>query len=78
VFTIIAVVVLLQLVVASVKVNVTFPGATPVMTPALVTVAMVLSLLVHVPPVLGDRNAALPTQRFAGADKVGSGFTLML
>jgi hypothetical protein len=76
-FTVTAVVVLLQLVVASVKVKVTLPVAMPVITPALVTVAIPLSLLVQVPPAVGDIVALLPTQRDAGAETVGSGFTVM-
>jgi len=77
-FTVTAVVVLPQLVVPSVKVNVTLPAATPVMTPASVTVAIPLSLLVQVPPMIGDKVAVLPTQRNAGADTVGRGFTVMM
>ena len=75
-FTVTAVVVLLQLVVVLVKVNVTLPGATPVMTPALVTVARALLLLVHVPPVVGDRVAVAPTQIAAGAVTTGNAFTV--
>ena len=44
------------------KVNVTLPAATPVTNPALVTVAFVASLLVQVPPVVGDSVIVLPTQ----------------
>ena len=44
------------------KVNVTFPAETPVTSPALVTVALVASLLVQVPPVVGDNVIVLPTQ----------------
>jgi hypothetical protein len=77
-YTVTAVVVLLQLVVPSVKVKVTLPGAKPVMTPALVTVAIPLSLLVQVPPAVGDKVAVLPTQVDAGAKTVGSGFTVMV
>ena len=77
-YTVTAVVVLLQLVAPSVKVNVTLPGLTPVMTPALVTVAIPLSLLVQAPPIVGDKDAVLPTQRDAGADTVGRGFTVMI
>src|SRR6185369_17039940 len=58
-FTVTAVVVLPQLVVPSVKVNVTLPAATPVMTPSVVTVAIPLSLLVQVPPMIGDKVAVL-------------------
>ena len=42
--------------------NVTLPVATPVTSPALVTVAFVASLLVQVPPVVGDNVIVLPTQ----------------
>ena len=44
------------------KVNVTLPAATPVTNPALVTVALVGSLLVQEPPVVGDSVIVLPTQ----------------
>ena len=44
------------------KVNVTLPAATPVTNPALVTVAFVASLLVQVPPVVGDSVIVLPKQ----------------
>jgi hypothetical protein len=69
-------VVLMQLVTPSVKVNVTLPGATPVITPAFVTVAIPLSLLVQTPPVDGDKVALLPTQSDAGALTNGSAFTV--
>ena len=55
-------VVLLQPVEVWVKVKVTLPVATPVANPALVTVAFVASLLVQVPPVVGDSVIVLPTQ----------------
>jgi len=61
-FTVTAAVVLLQLVVAEVKVNVAVPAATPVTTPAEVTVATDGLLLTHVPPVVGDRVVVAPTQ----------------
>jgi hypothetical protein len=58
-------------------VNVTLPAATPVTTPALVTVALVLSLLVHVPPVVGDKVMVLPTHtEDEGALTTGSAFTV--
>ena len=44
------------------KVKVTFPAATPVTNPALVIVAFVGSLLIQVPPVVGDNVIVLPTQ----------------
>jgi hypothetical protein len=72
-------VVLLQLVVPSVNVKVTLPAATPVTSPALVTVALVASLLSHVPPEVGDKVIVAPTQRFAeGVLTVGKGFTVTL
>jgi len=69
-------VVLLQLVVPSVKVNVTLPAATPVITPALVTVATEVLLLVHVPPVVGDNVAVLPTHTEDGAVTTGRALTV--
>jgi hypothetical protein len=62
-FTVTADVVLLQPVAVSVKVNVIEPVAMPVATPALVTVATVLSLLTQVPPTVGLRVKVLPTHR---------------
>ena len=44
------------------KVKVTLPAATPVTSPALVTVALVASLLVQVPPVVGDKVMVPPMQ----------------
>ncbi len=49
-------------VVVFVNVNVAVPGATPVTTPALVTVAKAVLLLTHVPPVVGERVVVDPTQ----------------
>ena len=72
-----AVVVALQLVVASVKVKVALPPATPVTTPVLVTVAFVVSLLDHVPPVVGDNVIVLPTQTEA-APVLTTGKALMV
>src|SRR5439155_2648611 len=69
-------VVLLHPVVPSVNVNVTLPADTPVITPALVTVAMAVLLLVHVPPLVGDSVAVLPTHTDAGAVTVGSALTV--
>lgn len=51
----------IQPVVVFVKVNVAVPGATPVTTPALVTVANAVLLLTHVPPVVGERVVVDPT-----------------
>ena len=69
-------VVLLHPVVPSVNVNVTLPADTPVITPALVTVAMAVLLLVHVPPLVGDSVAVLPTHTDAGAVTVGFALTV--
>jgi hypothetical protein len=44
-----------------VKVKVGAPAATPVTTPALVTVAKAVLLLAHVPPVVGDKLVVTPT-----------------
>jgi hypothetical protein len=54
----------------SVKVRLTLPAETPVTTPALVTVAIELLLLVHVPPVLGVTLAVLPTHTAVAPPKV--------
>jgi len=62
VLTVTAAVVLLQLVVAEVKVNVAVPAATPVTTPPEVTVATDVLLLTQVPPVVGDRVVVDPAQ----------------
>ena len=60
--TVTAVVVLLQLVVDEVNVNVADPAATPVTTPAEVTVATDVLLLTQVPPVVGDKVVVAPMQ----------------
>ena len=69
-------VVLLHPVVPSVNVNVTLPADTPVITPALVTVATAVLLLAHVPPLVGDSVAVLPTHTDAGAVTVGFALTV--
>jgi hypothetical protein len=74
--TVTLVVVLLQVVDVFVKVNVALPTLMPVITPALVTVAIVLLLLVHVPPVVGLKVVVLPTQTEGGAVTVGFGDTV--
>jgi hypothetical protein len=61
-FTVIEPLVELQLVDVCVKLNVTEPEATPVITPALVIVAMDALLLVQVPPVVGKSVVVLPIQ----------------
>ena len=58
------------------KVNVTLPAATPVANPALVTVALVGSLLVQVPPVVGDSVMVLPTQTEVPALTTGKALTV--
>ena len=75
-FTVTNDVVALQPVSVLVKVNVAVPADTPVTTPALVTVATKLFLLVQVPPVVGDKVIVLPTLTEAGAETIGSGFTV--
>ena len=75
-FTVTEEVVLLHPVAVAVKVKVTDPGATPVMTPALVTVAIAGLLLTHVPPVGGDDVAVPPTHTDAGAVTTGKAFTV--
>src|SRR5437762_12843928 len=69
-------VVLLPLLDALLILNVTLPADTPVITPALVTVAMAVLLLVHVPPLVGDSVAVLPTHTDAGAVTVGFALTV--
>jgi hypothetical protein len=67
-------VVLLQPVAVNVYVNVTVPAATGVITPAFVTVATFVLLLVHVPKVVGVRAPVEPIQTEVGAVTVGNGF----
>jgi hypothetical protein len=69
-------VVLLQPVAEEVKVNVALPEATPVTTPKLLIVAFVISLLVQVPPVIGDKVMLLPTQTDAPAETIGNAFII--
>src|SRR5258706_13334515 len=66
-------VVLLQVVVVLVKVKVTLPAATPVATPALVTVAREGLLLTQVPPLIGLNVIAEPIHKLDdGTLTVGS------
>ena len=58
------------------KVNVTRPAATPVTNPASVTVALVGSLLVQAPPVVGDKVIVLPTQTEDPALTTGKALTV--
>ena len=61
-FTVTKGVVLIQPVPICVKLKITVPFETPVTTPALVTVAMASELLVHVPPVVGNKVVVEPIQ----------------
>jgi len=63
--------VLEQPVAVSVNVKVTAPAATPVTTPAFVTVANEVLLLDHVPPVLGVTLAVEPTHTLVAPPKTG-------
>ena len=74
--TVTAEVVALQPVVLFVKVNVALPAATPVTIPALVTVALVSSLLDQVPPATGEIVIVLPTHTDNPAETVGEAFTV--
>src|SRR6266481_4653465 len=66
-------VVLLQVVVVLVNVKVTLPAATPVTTPALVTVANEGLLLTHVPPLIGLNVIVDPAHKLEdGTLTVGS------
>lgn len=67
-----------QPVLVLVKVNVAVPAATPVTTPALVTVATAGLLLTQVPPVVGDKPVVLPTQMLVAPVMLttGVGFTV--
>ena len=75
-FTVTVEVVLIHPVDVCVKVKVTVPADTPVITPAFVTVALALLLLVQVPPVVGDNVAVLPIHTVAGAVTTGKAFTV--
>ena len=58
-----------------VNVNVAEPTETPVIRPALLTEAIAELLLAHVPPVVGDNIAVLPTHNVNGAFTIGNGVT---
>ena len=60
------------------NVKVAVPAATPVTTPAFVTVAIALLLLTHVPPVVGDKVVVDPTHTdvLPVILTVGSAFTV--
>ena len=66
----------LQPVVELLKLKFTLPDETPVTIPALVTVALLLLLLVHVPPVVGDKVIVLPTQTEGPALTTGKALTV--
>jgi hypothetical protein len=61
-----------------VNLNVTLPADTPVTTPAFVTVAIAVLLLVHVPPVVGDKVVVVPTQILELPVIEAVGFALMV
>ena len=76
-FTVTDEVVLLQPEAVSVKVKVTLPLAMPVTTPVLVTVALVSSLLLQVPPLVGEMVMVLPTHTDeSGVLTIGKGLTV--
>ena len=59
------------------NVNVALPAPTPVTTPAFVTVAIEVLLLVHVPPVVGDNVMVEPAHiEVAGAVTTGRELTV--
>ena len=62
-----------------VKIKVAFPSFTPVTIPLFSTVAILSSLLIHVPPVEGDRLVVVPTHIAAEPVilTVGLGFTVI-
>ncbi len=60
-----------QPVAVSVKVNVTVPAMMPDTTPAFVTVAIALLLLNQVPPVVGVKTAELPTHTSSAPPNTG-------
>jgi hypothetical protein len=66
----------LQPVVLFVKVNIALPAAIPVTIPALVTVALVRSLLDQVPPVTGEIVIVLPTHTDDPAETIGEAITV--
>ena len=56
--------------------KVTLPAETPVTKPALETVAFVASLLIHVPPVVGDKVIVLPMHTDDPALTTGKALTV--
>ena len=75
-FTVTEEVVLLHPVVVDVNVNVALPADTPVTTPASVTCATAVLLLVQVPPVIGDSAIVLPTHTEDPALTTGNTLTV--
>ena len=75
-YTVNTVVVALQLVVLSVKINVVFPEAIPVTNPLPSMLAIAGLLLIHVPPVVGDNCTVFPIQIEPGDKTTGKGFTV--
>ncbi len=71
-------VVLLHPVEVCVKVKLTVPAATGVITPVLVTVATDVLLLAHVPPVVGDNVPVLPIQMDDGDVTTGCALIVTL
>jgi hypothetical protein len=65
-------------VVLLVNVNVTEPALTPVTTPALVTVAIAVLLLAHVPPVVGLNVVVEPTHMVLAPVMLTLGFTFIV
>jgi hypothetical protein len=61
-----------------VKVNVALPAATPVTTPALVTVAIAVLLLTHVPPVVGESVVVVPTHIVVAPVMLTVGLAIMV
>jgi hypothetical protein len=70
-------VVLEQVVVASVKVKVTLPAASPSTTPEVETVAIFPLLVAQVPPLVGERVTVPSTQTDAGAVTTGKALTVI-
>ena len=58
--------------------KVTLPAETPVTKPALETVAFVASLLIHVPPVVGDKVIVLPMHTDDPALTTGKALTVIV
>ena len=67
-----------QPVAVSVKVKVAVPALTPVTTPASVTVATAVLLLIQVPPVFGVTFAVLPVQTSVAPPKIGAPGTALM